>query len=140
MPVLSASDLFSAPKRHRAQQERSQGPLPRTELNGTSSKLSGLESLREPGKRPIQDFEGGRMISRDTKPSCKEEKLMMRTASIKVSSRVPSLLYSVHSWIMFLPCHTYHQGKQKQAITELDTGIMPRHVLKDSKQCQCLNQ
>lgn len=47
MPVLSASDLHSAPKRHRAQQEESQGPLPRADsVQRHHSKLSSFQSPR----------------------------------------------------------------------------------------------
>lgn len=133
MPVLSASDLHSAPKRHRAQQENSQGPLPRTHsVQRHHSKLSSFQSpWGNQAKSPSSILKVGERSQ--WTPSHPVGRLEGENSLQEGQLQGSASLWRVHSWVMFLPCHNHYLGKLIKAITEWDTSTMPYHALKYSK-------
>lgn len=118
MPVLSASDLFSASRRHRAQQNKSQGSLPRTDSNSTIP--SSVVFRVQEGTRPQSHLGFSRWekgLHKTPGPSVGRLEDEDTLHKGRLQGSLP--LERVHPWIVSLPGHNHHLGKRARGIRPL---------------------
>lgn len=136
MPVLSASDLLSAPKRHRAsRRKKAKAPCQEQTQKAPLQAKWFPESLREPGQSPTSDFQGGKKSSTDAKTS------WTKTGGWELPPHRSALELLVPLRGTILARRYYYPGKQTRAIQGSDTWIMTciMHGRNASK-AQVLNQ